>query len=63
MTYLILFEFYGLGFICNIYCIMLFILGFKAPLRRFCRDVMDATLANCGVFTQWHVDDVEVRST
>ncbi len=34
MSYSILFEFQVLGFMCNIYCIVLFVLGFKAPLRR-----------------------------
>jgi hypothetical protein len=29
----------------------------------FVADVMDATLANCGVFTQWHAHDAEVGST
>jgi len=33
MPYWILFEFQVLEFICNIYCIMLFVLGFEAPLR------------------------------
>jgi hypothetical protein len=34
MSYLILFEFQVLEFICNTYCIVLFILRFKTPLRR-----------------------------
>jgi hypothetical protein len=29
-----LFEFQVLSFICNTYCIVLFVLGFEAPLRR-----------------------------
>jgi hypothetical protein len=34
MPYSILFEFQVLGFICNTYCIMLFILRFEATLRK-----------------------------
>jgi hypothetical protein len=33
MPYLILFEFLVFEFICNIYCIVLFVLGFEAPLK------------------------------
>ncbi len=34
MPYLICFEFQVLGFICNTYCIVLFVLRFEAPLSR-----------------------------
>jgi hypothetical protein len=34
MPYSILFEFQVLGFICNIYYIALFVLGFEASLKR-----------------------------
>jgi hypothetical protein len=34
MSYSILFEFQVLGFISNIYCIVLFVVGFEAPLGR-----------------------------
>jgi hypothetical protein len=34
MTYSILFEFQVLDFICNIYCIILFVVGFEAPLGK-----------------------------
>jgi hypothetical protein len=33
MPYSFLFELQVLGFICNIYCIVLFILGFETPPR------------------------------
>ncbi len=42
IPYSILFEFQVLGFICNIYCIVLFVLGFEDTKKVFVANVVDA---------------------
>jgi hypothetical protein len=51
IPYSILFEFQVLGFICNTYCIVLFVLGFEDAKKVYVVNVVDATLANHEVFT------------
>jgi len=45
------------------YCIVLFVLGFDAPLNRFMINVVNITLANRKVFMQRHANDPKVAST